>query len=404
MIGAVEASNGDFVVTGQVNAGTPLNPGATNTSWDIYVIRLSSSGGVLWEKLYARKNSGSSPDTHEAPEFIYKSVPEGNFVVTGHVIYSGVPGCPHSGYRASQALIIDGNGAVQNDFLMGGPSANGDGAVKTYYTTDGNHLVLTEQFYDTGLYNAGLQKHGATGALLWSRAYYETYQGNGEELLKITPGAVAETSDGYVIFGSTYYNVSPNPALGAYYHFKVDKSTGWTVAWNRKYRAWPDSDSVFILNSAITPSGGLVATISYGASTANDRIFNTLQSSGELQWVKEYGAHLGTVTPAYNSLAVTVNAFDAALAKLTTDGNTTATCAETTISDKTSEAAQHSILRTHVQDSYSASDCNSYIGRVSTYNVSLVEAGEYHEVSRCESSPDPVMPLEAILLLLFADN
>jgi len=192
MIRAVEAANGDFIVTGNVDTDTTIYPEAGAGSWDIYVIRLKPTGERVWEKLYGRKNLGDIPDTHDVPQHIYKNCPEGGgpctYVITGYVSYSA-PCCPYATCQASQVLVINDNGAVQNDFLMAGQSSAGWGAIKTIYTSDGNYLVLTDLFYDkTGLYTMGLQKYGPTGDLLWSRSYYEVSQAEGEYLLKIGTG------------------------------------------------------------------------------------------------------------------------------------------------------------------------------------------------------------------------
>jgi len=77
MIRAVEAANGDFIVTGNVDTDTTIYPEAGAGSWDIYVIRLKPTGERVWEKLYGRKNLGAVPDTHEVPHNIYKNCPEG---------------------------------------------------------------------------------------------------------------------------------------------------------------------------------------------------------------------------------------------------------------------------------------------------------------------------------------
>lgn len=385
MIGAVETTTGDFIVTGQVYTDETkvINPDATDESWDIYIIRLTSLGERLWENIYARKNNGTVPNTNESPQYIYTSSTPGNYVVTGVVVYSGVPGCPYSGYHASQALVINDDGVVQNDFLMGGPSTPGDGAVQTVYTSDGNYLVLTELCHPAACYTMGLQKYDPSGALLWSKGYYEVYrQGEVDHLLKITAGAVVETDNGYVLAGSTYNNLI-EPAVGAYYHFKVGKATG-AVKWNKKFKVWPDWNSAWVLDLAKTPDGGLVATIGDGVSTANDRIFKTSQTNGGKLWVNEYGKNdLGTVTPLSDGLAVTTIAYDAVLAKLSPTGRMDESCTALPISVKKSEAVAHPILRTDVHDGFSSSGCNSQVGSVTAYNVDLIDSGEYHQANSC---------------------
>jgi hypothetical protein len=368
MAGAVEAPDGDFIVIGQTHTDENIYPEAGAGSWDNYIIRLTSTGGRVWEKFYGRKNAGSFPDTHDFAQNIYKDCPEGGgackYVVTGLVMYSAVPGCPNSGYRASQALVIGDDGDVLDDFLMGGPSADGNGALKTIYTSDGNYLVLINQANPVAGYTMGLQKYGPTGLLVWTKAYYEAYhQQDGDHLRGIEDGAVTETDDGYVLAGDSYDSITQVPPLAAYYHFMVDKVTG-AVAWNKKYRVWENSNSLYVASIAASPDGGLLAEIEDGGSTDNDRIFKTTQNDGSRLWVNEYGANLGTVTPGVGDLTITKSAYDGLLAYLTVDGLMDDSCKEIPISDKTSEASPHTILRTDVYEGFGPSGCNSHVGRV----------------------------------------
>ena len=388
MNGAVEAPNGDFIVVGQAYTDTTMYPEAGAGSWDNYIIRLTSTGSKVWEKFYARKNVGEVPDTNEYARSIYVDCPEGGapcrYVVTGHVVYHCVPGCPYYGYRASQTMVIDEDGEVQDDFLMGGPSSTGDGAVQTVYTGDGNYLVLTRLWHSYGGYTIGLQKYGPTGSLIWSRAYYEAYrQEDGEHLLTITPGAVVETENGYVLAGFSYDNVTQDPPLGTYYHFQVDKTTGSTVAWNKKYRVWENWWSYNAGSLVTTPDGGLLAKVEDIITTENDRIFKTSQNDGTKLWVNEYGANLGTITPGAADLAITRSAFDGLLASLSINGLMDESCKALPISDKTDEAVLYPILRTDVFDSFGPSDCNSGIGKVAVYEADRIEPGEYQQVNAC---------------------
>ena len=117
---------------GYVVAGHTYSFGAG--SWDIWVIRLDSSGNIVWEKAYG----GSSAD------YIYdiRQTADGGYVATAGTYSLGV------GNGDLLVLKLDSNGNIVWQNTFGGPEIDSGASVRE--TTDGGYVVTGRTAYFDG--------------------------------------------------------------------------------------------------------------------------------------------------------------------------------------------------------------------------------------------------------------
>ena|GEM_PF-429458 len=168
-----ETSDAGFIATGETRS--------FSSSPDIYMVRTTASGDMIWEKAYG----GSETDRG----YSVAQSPDGGFLVAGYTRSSG------AGEGDAYLLKTNSLGDSLWARTYGGPM--GDDAVSHQSTSDGGFIMTGgTRSFGAGLADVFLLKLDSLGSTIWTR----TYGGTGSD----RGNFVRQTSDGgYVITGAT---------------------------------------------------------------------------------------------------------------------------------------------------------------------------------------------------------
>ncbi len=171
----VQASDGNYVVAGY----TYSFPGGTSDVWVLKLAALPASGGnVLWQKTYA------------GPSFTSAIAATGDGFVVAGTINTNPSGTPTF---AARVLKLKGDGTFDWQKTYGG--SGNDKAYAVVPTSDGGYVVAG-QTGSFGALDAWVLKLDGSGNVVWQK----TYGGSGND----QANAVVPASDGgYVVAGQT---------------------------------------------------------------------------------------------------------------------------------------------------------------------------------------------------------
>jgi hypothetical protein len=227
----IQSSDGGYVAVGYT--------GSFGAGGDIYVVKLDSLGNVQWTKTIG----GSFADV--AQSIIRSS--DGGYVVVGRTNSFGAGGWD------IYVVKIDGSGNVQWTKTIGG--SYDDGANSIIQSSDGGYVVAgwTESF-GAGYYpDIYVVKLDSSGNVLWTK----TIGGSG---LDYAWSIIRSSDGGYVVaghtssFGASYYDI---------YVVKLDssgnviwsKTIGGTNEDNRAFSITQSSDGGYVVAGFTTSSG-----------------------------------------------------------------------------------------------------------------------------------------------------
>ncbi|MFN0033530.1 MAG: T9SS type A sorting domain-containing protein, partial [Saprospiraceae bacterium] len=192
-----QADDGGFVVLGLSHSPEIANPLNNGTSSDIYVVKLSATGAIQWQKALG----GSGQDQG----FEIQKVAEGGYVILGRTTsndgdVSGFLG----GLWDSWLVKINDLGEIEWQRTLGGSGS--DRASGVLPTNDGGYLVTgsTESQDGDLAGNHGFQdcwviKLNSTGDIQWQKTLGGSAIDNGS-------GAVETSDGGYMVCASTASN------------------------------------------------------------------------------------------------------------------------------------------------------------------------------------------------------
>jgi hypothetical protein len=247
----IQSSDGGYVVAGRTRS--------FGAGWDdIYVVKLDSSGNVLWTKTIG----GSSFDG--AFSIIQSS--DGGYVVAGYTTSFG------SGYYV---VKLDSWGNVQWTKTIGGSSF--DGAFSIIQSSDGGYVVAGRtSSFGAGGWDMYVVKLDSSGNVQWTKTI-------GGSLTDIAYSIIQSSDGGYVVAGWT-------GSFGAggldFYVVKLDSSGN--VVWTKTIGGSLTDVAYSIIQSS--DGGYIVAgyTQSFGAGGADIYVVK-LDSSGNVVWTKTIG-------------------------------------------------------------------------------------------------------------------
>jgi len=251
---------------------------------DYWIIKVDSSGNLIWQKCFGGSYRDVSNDLVSAPD--------SGFLLTGcsMSIDGNVTG--NHGFFDCWMVKLDKNGNLQWEKSLGGSGADVGASVKT--TSDGGYIVgATTNTEDGdvqctlhGFYDAWIIKLDPIGNIEWQRCYGGT---NGDG-----PNEILQTSDGgYMFAGTTDSNdgdVSGNHGQNDIWVVKLD-SIG-TLQWQRCYGGSKDDVARIIRQSAngsfivggytFSNDGDVTGNHSY--PTTYDAWLLRISPSGDILW------------------------------------------------------------------------------------------------------------------------
>jgi uncharacterized delta-60 repeat protein len=249
-----QTSDGGYIVAGYTNS---FGAGVYEDFW---VLKLNSDGAVVWQKTYGGGDIDRAYSIHQTAD--------GGYIVAGETYSFG------AGYNDFWILKLNGAGAVAWQKRYGG--ASWDYANSIQQTGDGGYIVggVTYSFGEGG-YDFWVLKLGSSGIVSWQKTYGGT---NNDHL-----NSIQQTSDGgYIAAGYTYSFGAGDCDLWV---LKLD-SVG-AISWQKRYGGANDDYAGTIQQSdgGYTVSG---TTGSFGTG-GNDVWVLKLDSAGTVSWQKAYG-------------------------------------------------------------------------------------------------------------------
>ncbi|PZF71010.1 T9SS type A sorting domain-containing protein [Taibaiella soli] len=318
-----ETKNGYFVVgfAGGQNSGT-VDGDLTNSKGgpcDAWIIKLDTSGNLLWEKTYG----SSGADNY----FVIQQTPDSNFILAGKVgaMNSDVT-APVNGHDAIFLQKMDTAGNILWTKNYGGSVFQIPQLI--FQDPDGGYLLGAKTTSDDldvssnyGGYDMWAIRTNDTGKILWQKTYGGTKDDDFDAIVKSKEG-------GYMFFGSA--NSDDFDAVGnhgAYTDALVIKvnDTG-AIAWHQMYGgslgdgagdAYQLSDSSYIFAGGTNShNGDVVSTLPNGGTwivklkkDVNTGVANLNKESG-LRVYPTITQDIITVDAAYDISKASVQLFD----------------------------------------------------------------------------------------------
>jgi hypothetical protein len=306
-----QTSDNGFIIAGFTNSGTG----------DVQVIRLASSGAVMWAKTYGNATAFNAA-------FSIQTTPDGGFVVAGIT----------NGYAINTLIVgdvwvfrIDATGNIIWQNAYGGPGA--DYASSIARVSDDGFIVAgwTNSFGAAGQ-DAWLLRLDNTGGVIWQKAYGGTGQ---DVALSVEPAS----DRGFIVAGFT--NSSGAGGQDAWV-FKLTP-TG-NVVWQKTYGGPGDDRAV---SAQQTTDGGFVVaatTSSFGNGNSHVWVLK-LNQDGSLSRTCDSNG----IMQDSNATVTTTNASATTTTAVPNDATVVAT-ATTAITTATSETSQSQCSSSKNQD------------------------------------------------------
>jgi uncharacterized delta-60 repeat protein len=274
-----QTHDGGYIVAGDTNSyGTGGR--------DIWVLKLSSSGSIIWQKTYGGGN-------WEGTASIFQTSDSG-YIVAGYTGSFGI------GWDDILIIKLDYNGNIMWQKTYGG--ANYDHADSVQQTDDGGYIVAGQtQSFGAGNTDIWILKLSNTGNIIWQK----TYGGGNDEGIGIL--SIQQTSDGsYIVTGHT-------ESFGAgsrdMWIFKLNSSGN--ILWQKTY-----GGSVVEWSSAIRQmsDGSYIVggeTFSFGTPGNRDLFVLKLNKDGNIPGcflgIPSNGLVKNTTVAGVNSSTIPVN-------------------------------------------------------------------------------------------------
>ncbi len=291
----VQTSDGGYAVAGRTNSfGAGSN--------DIWVIRLNSSGDLVWSKTYGGVN------TDDARQII--TTADGGFIVVGDTLSFG------TGDWDAWLLKLNADGTISWQKTYGRNTL--DQGFSVAQTSDGGYVV--SGYVSFANQDASILRLDSDGNMLWSRSY--------GGLSNDWASSIKTTTDGGFIVGGVQGDVG-------FWILKLDSSGA--VQWQNGFSGLTPYNWTTV--SQVGDGGYIFAASaqSFGAGLI-DMLVVRLDSLGNIRWQKTYGTSNfdyalsvavtsdgGFIVAGYTN-ALGAGGYDAWVLKLDENGNLGGSC------------------------------------------------------------------------------
>jgi hypothetical protein len=266
----IQTTDGGYMVAGSswsIQGDVTGNHGSD----DYWIVKLSDSGILEWQKMYGGENSDLC--------YSIQQTADGGYIAAGSTNSTNGDVTGHHGDYDYWIVKLDSVGTIQWQKTLGG--TGDDQAYSIEQTTDGGYIVagMTSSLDGDvtnlrGAYDYWVVKLSAVGAIEWKRALGGTGVDNAY--------AVKQTNDGgYVVAGysnSTNENIT-NP-IGNHDYWVIKLNHAGTVLW-QKSMGGTAIDQAYAMD--LTADGGCIVA---GFSTSYDIDLTWSQGNGDYWIVK----------------------------------------------------------------------------------------------------------------------
>jgi hypothetical protein len=278
--------DGGFVAIGQTLSQDGNVTGLHGAS-DAWLIRIDSSGQLLWQKTYG----GSGID--RALEV--RTTSDGGFILCGHTLSNDGDVSGNNGYYDAWVLKLNEIGDIEWQKCFGG--TDWDEALDIVQTQDGGYVIAGHTLSDDGDVSHHIGGHdywvvkiNSVGEIEWEK----TYGGTGHDKAR----SIIQTPDGgYIVAGESASNdgdVSVNKGQSDYWVVKLNFEG--KIEWEKSYGGSTIDEGYTILNAR---DGGYLV---YGQTYSSDGDIVghhgfydwwviKLNQSGNIIWTKTLGGN-----------------------------------------------------------------------------------------------------------------
>jgi hypothetical protein len=259
-----QLAGGDYIVAGHTESFGAGGAGAG----DLWLIRLSSAGAVLWQRTYG----GSCIDIAHS----VRELSGGGLIVAGSTCSFGFVGSGDA-----WLLHLDPNGAVNAFDNTYGFAAQSDEGQDVWEDPNGFVIAgFTDAFSLPGPIadnDFWILRTDAVGTVLWQFHTGGTVSGLSGDASR----AVQQTSDGgWVVTGSTVLGA------GSFDFWVIKLSATGTIQWQKTYGFVGSLEDARSIQQ--TSDGGYIVGGYTSFGSAVDAVLIKLDGSGNLQWQRRY--------------------------------------------------------------------------------------------------------------------
>ncbi len=264
-----QTADGGYIVAGYTNSY------GANSNGDAWVLKLDASGEVVWQKTYGGEGYDSANAIQQTAD-------------DGYIVAGFTNSFESNGDAWVLKLAL--NGTIEWQKTYGG-TTDGDEAVAIQQTTDGGYIVAGVTYcFGAGSTDAMILKLDENGALEWQK----TYGGTGFE----NATAIRQTADqGYIVAG-----VTTSFGAGGLDGWLLKLAENGTESWQK---TWGGSGGDSFSSVWQTADGGYIVAGSTGSSGAGngDAWLLKLSENGSAVWQKTYGGAAGDLVNAVQQIS-----------------------------------------------------------------------------------------------------
>ena len=251
-----QTSDGGYIVVGITN------PFVAGWFYDIWILKLDSSGDVTWQKTYGGSNDDNAGSIQPTSD--------GGYIVAGSSDSFGSGLYDYDFW----VLKLDSSGNVVWQKTYGGAAEDRAGSIRQ--TSEGGYIVAgTTASFGAGGWDFWVLKLDSLGDVTWQKKY-------GSPVADLFESIQPTSDGGYIVAG-----FSDILLVGFWDVLLLKLDASGNVVWQKAYGDYGDD---FALSIQPTSDGGYITagyTPSYGFG--DELWLIKLDSSGDIVWQKTYG-------------------------------------------------------------------------------------------------------------------
>lgn len=279
-----QTNDGGYIVAGEI--------GDAHTEGDLWIIKLDSNGGIVWQKAIGSQDQYGNQVFDRA--YCVQQTADGGYIVAAE-----------SDRFRYWVLKLNADGSIVWQKFYGGQFA---GAKSIQQTSDGGYIVgghgTGAGTSNSGGGDFGLIKLNPDGSVAWEKVY-GAVNNDGKSTWEFLYSVQQTTDNGYIMSGTEQSFGIWNDV--DFWLVKVDQQGN--ILWRKSYRGPSQEDDLSKCSEwqpdvRQTPDGGYIVagmTRSFGAYGSDIWVLK-LDGSGNVEWERRYA---GTCSDTVRSICVT---------------------------------------------------------------------------------------------------
>jgi len=261
-----QTSDGGYIVAGETSS---YNSGSANS--DVWVLRLDSTGSVVWQKRYGNSNIERAESIVQTDDNA-DGVRDDGFILAGYT----------SGLNSSLILKLDSSGEVEWHLVVTAAGVSWVYAYAIQQTADGGFIATGYTSSKQGLW---VIKLAADGSVSWQKSYPGLDNSEGRQIIQTDDDGDGVKNDGYLVVGQTDID-STSLIQNALWAIKLDDAG--TITWQKSFLGIGSESGYDVIQTSSNSFLISGTTTGFGASS-NDFWLINLLPNGTIDWEKRYG-------------------------------------------------------------------------------------------------------------------